>query len=311
MFSSFFEAIGSAIIAVGVFVSGIFGYPAIEPQPLGITVPVIVAVFETSLQSSVTSTATSMTLVAGADVAGNNLSGFTCFVIDEGTGTEEFVCGTASGTAISSMSRGIDPVDGNLEVTALKKAHRRGASVKITNYPSLGILSRILNGDESIPNILTYVSDNTFTSDQSLISKKYADDLSTAGAPNASTTAKGILEVATAAETAAGTATGSTGAVLSADNDNFNATQSATTLVPVTGTDGKLAQGFLDLTEDFGFTGQVGIGDTTPDGTLEVVSEGGRDLFQLSASASGDGDLFVVQQSGKVGLGDVTPDALH
>lgn len=137
------------------------------------TIPVTVATFQTSLQASITASATSMTLVSGTNAAGNSLSGYTCFNIDEGTSIAEFVCGQASGTAITSMIRGIDPVDGDLEVTALKKAHRRGASVKITNYPSLGILSRILNGNEQLPSAITYASGVTPTASGDLTDKEY------------------------------------------------------------------------------------------------------------------------------------------
>lgn len=139
----------SFIILIGVFWQPLY-------KTFAAAIPVSVATFQTSLQASITSSDTSMTLVNGTDKAGHSLSGYTCFNIDEGTSIEEFVCGTASGTSITSLIRGIDPVDGDLSVTALKKAHRRGASVKITNYPSLGILSRILNGNETLPNPITY-----------------------------------------------------------------------------------------------------------------------------------------------------------
>lgn len=210
--------IGKGIISLSIAVAGLFGFggtPAEAPsENVGATIPVSVAVFQTSLQSSISSSATSMTLVAGTDKSGDNLSGYICFNIDEGTATEEFVCGTASGTSVSSMIRGIDPVDGDLEVSALKKAHRRGASVKVTNYPSLAILSRIMNGDETFPNKISYTSHPTFSSNTEIIDKKYADDLAIAGAPDASTTVKGLVEEATASEINAGTAAGGTSARL-------------------------------------------------------------------------------------------------
>ena len=115
-----------------------------------VVIPKVVALFETTLQTSITSTATSMTLVSGTDKAGNSLSGTFGFIIDEGTGDEEFVIGSVSGTAITSMTRGIDPIDGKTEVTALKKAHTIGATIKVTNYPVLAILQRILAGSEDM-----------------------------------------------------------------------------------------------------------------------------------------------------------------
>lgn len=83
----------------------------------------------------------------------------------------------------------------------------------------------------------------------------YVNSVVAAGAANASTIVKGIIQIATAVQTAAGTATGSTGALLVPPNSLFNATQSATTIIPVTNTSGKLSQAFLDLTQAFTWSG--------------------------------------------------------
>lgn len=190
--------IGHAIVIAGVAIGSLFGFHQAPQQNVGAAIPVVVATFQSSLQSGITASATSMTLVSGVDKAGNNLSGYICFNIDEGSALEEFVCGTASGTSVTSMIRGIDPVDGDLEVTALKKIHARGASVKITNYPSLAVLSRILNGTETLPNILTYATAPTFTTGNQIITKTYADSIAVAGAPDASTSTKGITKLSTA-----------------------------------------------------------------------------------------------------------------
>jgi len=173
---------------------------AVSPEPpVGATIPIVVANFETSLQSSITSTATSMTLVSGTDTAGNNLSGYNCFTIDEGTSIEEHVCGTASGTAITSMIRGIDPIDGNLEVTALKKAHRRAASIKATNFPILGIIARVLNGNETLPALIQYATTvGDPTDDDHLARKAYVDSQATG-----TSTVDRVIVTATAGETIA------------------------------------------------------------------------------------------------------------
>lgn len=178
-----FQFIGKSFIVIAVTLAGIFGGGEnTANNNVGATIPIPIAVFETSLASSITSTATSMTLVSGTDSSGDSISGYICFNIDEGTSIEEFVCGTASGIAISSMVRGLDPVDGDLEVTALKKAHRRGASVKVTNYPSLGILSRILNGVETLPNPIEYASGVGPTDSSDLADKEYVLSVVSGGA---------------------------------------------------------------------------------------------------------------------------------
>jgi len=51
-----------------------------------------------------------------------------------------------------------------------------------------------------------------------------------------------------------------------------------------------------------GDTGNVGIGDASPEGTLEVVGD-----FMVSAAAGGDGDKFIVDTSGNIGLNNNSP----
>jgi hypothetical protein len=53
-------------------------------------------------------------------------------------------------------------------------------------------------------------------------------------------------------------------------------------------------------------TGEVGIGDTDPDATLEIV-ESGTTPFMISNGASGDGDFMIMDTSGNVGIGMTTP----
>lgn len=199
----FFQIIGKAIVTGAIAIAGLFGLshaPVQAPSPsVGATVPVIVATFQTSLQASISASATSMILVSATDKAGNTLSGYTCFNLDEGTSKEEFVCGTASGVNVTGMIRGISPTDGDLEVTALKKAHARGGSVKVTNYPSLAILSRILNGDETIPNPIKYASGIGPLASSDLTDKEYVLSVVSGGA----VTFEKVVLTATAGETVA------------------------------------------------------------------------------------------------------------
>jgi hypothetical protein len=160
-------------------------------QQLGISLPNVAALFETSLQNSVSADATTMTLVSATLKNGNTLSGLYGFIIDEGSANEEFVICTASSTALSACLRGIDPVDGKTEVSALKYSHRRGASIKITDYPILGIMRRVLNGQEGLPNFLYYDASTTLpTLDGQLATKYYVDTVGAGGftSANVSTT---------------------------------------------------------------------------------------------------------------------------
>ncbi|MEW6126726.1 MAG: hypothetical protein AB1757_06785 [Acidobacteriota bacterium] len=107
-----------------------------------------------------TAAATSFSVVSGTDRDGNALSGLYGFIIDEGTADEEFVVGTISGTTVTISKRGCDADDPETEVLANKKAHRRGASVKITDYPILAYIRNMLavvSGYE-LPTLLRYAS---------------------------------------------------------------------------------------------------------------------------------------------------------
>ena len=235
------------------------------------------ALFRTNLASKLTNTGTSMTLVSATTRDGTELSGSVCFTIDGNLATAEYVCGTASSTSITALERGLGS-DGTTEYTALKFAHRYGAEVKITDFPILQRLTNIINGDSDFPNSLTVVGKVTATStaptaDGDLANKKYVDDTSFAGAPDMTSTVKGIGEKATGAEAGANATDGSgdTSAPLVLTTDIASSTSASENLVVVTESDGKINQGFLDLTEDFSFTATTTLATTTVEG-LDVKS---------------------------------------
>ena len=259
---------------------------------LGATIPTVVGFFETSLASKITSSATSMTLVTGVDDDGTSLSGTYGFIIDEGSSSEEVVVATCTGTSCISMRRGVSVLDGWTEVSDNKKSHRRGASVKMTNYPQLAIISRILNGDESFPNALTmdgalsiagkitYSSTPTIDADLDVATKQYADNIANQGAATSSITVAGITELATQIEMASSTVWG-------ADDPHVIQSQYATS-TPYTGmnglwvvvseNDGKLSQNWLDLSESYSWTGDHTFsGDTTFSGSVLGVTAFGGD----------------------------------
>jgi len=265
MFNQILQSIGTVIIGACLAVAGWLGY---EPN-LGTTITQPVAFFESSLATKITSSATSMTLVSGTDKAGNDLNGYMCFTLEEGSVSQEVACGTASGTAITAMIRGVSPTDPTLEVSALQKEHRRGASVKITDY-SFVILSRILNGDETLPNTISYATDTaSFTNNAQIPNKLYVDSVATSGAAQASEIIPGLVELGTKTELSAGTATSAATTYLVPKLSYFNQTSTATSMVPVTNSSGKLSQGFLDLAANWTFSGTTT--QTTINNTLAVT----------------------------------------
>lgn len=54
-------------------------------------------------------------------------------------------------------------------------------------------------------------------------------------------------------------------------------------------------------------TDQIGLGTTTPSGTLEIVKQSGLVPLMVSNTATGDGDYLIVTTAGNVGIGTVLP----
>lgn len=280
MFSTISTTIAKVIISPLIGLMVLAGYPVGLPQAsqenVGATnaIESPVALFETSLASSISSSATSMSLVSATTLDGSTLASSTySFIIDEGTASQEFVIADCTGTVCTNMERGISAITGSTSVTALQFAHRRGASVKITDAPILIKLTRIANGIGTFPNIISYTSHPTFTATTNIVDKKYVDDtaFSGAGVIDATTAARGVVELATQAETSAGTANGSSG-VLVIPNSTATSTYNSATAplrVVVTKNDGLIDQNFLGLSA---YTGSININSGTGNSNIASTS---------------------------------------
>lgn len=301
-----------------------------------------VAAPELSLQEGATRTQTTLKLEQIIDRAGNTLTmsdfgdiGY--MTLEPGRANMELISFTGiSGTTLTGVTRGLKFVGDYTGDSDLRKPHSSGVEVIVSNPPQLYDELTAKSNDEEIsggwtfsgdiPKVDTYVAP---TLEEELSPKKYVDDVALAGAPDATTTVKGVAELATAAELAAGTATGGTGANLVAASTNFNDTSSATRLVPVTGTDGKLDQGFLDLSENFTFTGEVDIdtatnfklGGTAYTGTMADLNEA-SDFFQatditgaeaetLTSGATSDASLLHYHSSVQSKLSEHADNYIH
>lgn len=187
-----------------------------------------VAVAPTRSSAPISSGATSMTVAAIKDRLGNTLTmadfgskGYG--VISPGKDKEEsFVFTGISGSTVSGISW-VTMKSPYTETSGFNEAHAAGETVILyTNSPAFYNSFLNKNNDETIAGTYTfpsaaipiYDSHPTFTDDKHIIDKKYADDLAFAGAPDGSDVQKGIYEAATAAESAAGTLLGGTGARL-------------------------------------------------------------------------------------------------
>jgi hypothetical protein len=292
------HAIASAFIGAVAFISSLFGGPATPAQhaeilylatttgpTLGAALPSGTAVFETSLQSRISSTDTSLTLVANSVRGGSALSGYNCFTVDEGRTDAEYLCGTVSGTSVTSLTRGIDPSTGTTSNSALKFAHRVGANVKITNYPLIQILRNQANGADTYPNPLRYAAGVVPSTVDDLTDKAYVDGIAFngAGVIDASSVARGVVELATGAEAAASTASGSSGALAlpaSLATSTYNSATAANRLI-VSGAGGKIDDNFIATSTLFATTSIAGgpIGGLGKN--IQVFSSTGTTTFSV------------------------------
>ena len=247
MISAFLAKVGAAILAPLVFLTTVFA-PTPAPEPVGVALPSATAVFETSLAAPITAAATSMTLSSNSVRGGGTLSGYQCFTIDEGSAQAEYVCGTVSGTTVSSLERGLSPLNGTTTVASLSFSHRRGASVKITAFPVLQRLVLQSTGTGTYESALRYatsVSTTTLSTDgQNLASVAYANYLSFGGVAAASETTAGFGELATGIEAASSTQTGSAGRLVLPASIATSTAPASGNVIPVTRIDGRLDGSF-------------------------------------------------------------------
>lgn len=147
-------------------------------------IPKLIAKFETALASGISSTATSATLVISTTKDGSVIpTAIYGFVIDEGTADEEFIIATVTDTALSSITRGISYLDGATSVTALKKAHRKGANIKITDHPALLYIVEVIKGNQPLDAVIKNPTIRTLTDPRHIVDKEYMDT-AVAGAAN-------------------------------------------------------------------------------------------------------------------------------
>lgn len=240
-----------------------------------------VPLFEDALASRIDGDDTSFTLISGLDKTDTLLASSTYgFILSEGSANEEFVLADCTGTACTRAVRGYWPLTGATS-SALQKTHRRGDVVKITDSPIINELKRVVNGEDTVPNLLAYTSGTVCTAgsdDQTLCHKGYMDNLSIQGSPTSTESVIGLVTLATPQQQASGTYIGvNDPLVLQTRYATDTPTVGCATgygsvpgagCVVVGNLLGKIAHSLLDLTQNFNFTGTVGVGTTTPSANL-------------------------------------------
>lgn len=162
------------------------------------TLPRVVADFETQLATALSIGGTGFTLASFLDDDGVALpDGLYCFTVDNGSSVKEYLMGSmASGvvTSVQSVSRQAALTSGAM------RPHRVGASVILTDFVSIKYLADFLSGNAALDGThpLIYDTEPTFLNNLELVTKQYADGIASAGAPDASTTTKGIAKLSVA-----------------------------------------------------------------------------------------------------------------
>jgi hypothetical protein len=154
----------------------------------------LVAEFETTLATKLTSTGTSATITSNIDDDGNALAdGEYGFALSQGEANSEFIICDVSGTSLTNIKTVNRSTGGTTSGAA--NTHRIGSSVKITAFPALTQVANILNGntdlDSTIP--LKYNGDPTLSDDAELATKKYVDDENSGKLPLAGGTMTGDI----------------------------------------------------------------------------------------------------------------------
>lgn len=290
----------SAVIALSLIaLSAGFSVPQVphaEAATNAIETPV--ALFQTSLANSVSSSATTLTLVSGLTKDGTTLASSTyAFILDEGTASEEFVIGDCTGTACTNLQRGLSVITGTTTISALQKTHGRGASVKITDAPLLLKVARMLNGIMGIPVPIAYNNIATSTiagSRNNLASVGLLLDtaFNVASIIGATESSQGLVEIATAAEAAASTLNGSSGRLAlpaSIATSTWNSASSNANTIPVAGALGKIDNSYIATTTFFTNTNLLG---TTTAAATSSVQIGAFSAWQI------DKQMFVSTTTG-------------
>jgi hypothetical protein len=268
----------SALIASVILISGIFLATLVPTQSFGATAftPISGKTYYLA-GAGVTSSANTINLSSftlpdpnNTPIVNSMFSGTQYGVLEAQTSKTEDITFTgvtqnSNGTAtLTGVTRGISFYSPFVASTTLQLAHAGGATFILSNPAAFYAQFLTNTNSNNIYGTFTFSSTSPPVYDadpvwanfstQALADVSYVNSVVAAGCANGSTTVKGCVQLATAAQTAAGTATGSTAAALVPANSTFSVT-SGNAVVPVGNTFGYLNQGWLGLSQAFTWTG--------------------------------------------------------
>ncbi len=202
----------------------------------------------------------------------------------------------ANGTAtLTGVVRGIQFVYPYATVAGNIFAHAGGSRFVISN--TAAFYSRFLSPLNDATTSSQYIFSSTtppaydvnpnfgnFAS-TTFASVSYVNNTATSGAANASETVKGLVELSTGAEAAAGTSLGGTGARLSIPGSLGTTTcVSVANTVPVTGANGKISSTCIDQTATYAWTGNQTYAASS---TYNLVPPGSIEAYATSTAPVG------------------------
>lgn len=132
-------------------------------------IPEPIASFRTTITNKITSSAATILIDSVTDDDGVSMNGkILGFVIDKGKAEEEYILGTVdyANSQLVSVTRGLSVSDGATSVAGNKSAHRKKASIEVSDHPYITLIARILNGTDGIdPSYRPKLSSDVDTTD--------------------------------------------------------------------------------------------------------------------------------------------------
>ena len=257
--SEFFLQIGKVIFMIGLGVASLFGYEQ-QDNTVGAIQPA--ADYSSSLVTSISSSASSLTVVSTSTASGEHLTPGRVYGLK--LGGREYVIGTLSAAkTFSNLTRGISSITGTT-TAGVAESWGRGTSVEITTAPILLEISNKISGMQDFDARLHYASTvSSCTADTCLISFLQANNIANQGAGTSTQSNGGIVELATAIEQASTTNFGVLKPTVQTTWYSTSTPTSACDGTSIIGAlcnviarnSGKIHQLWIDLTENFTWTG--------------------------------------------------------
>ena len=261
-----------------------YGYVELKDDVLGFSV---VTDYQTTLSSSMTASQSTVPVskVTTKDdhtLTMSDLGEKVFFIIEPGASKQEIVmCTGLTGTTWTTCTRGLAFYGtSTASVSGNRKTHNSGSTIVMSNVHYVYDEQVDKDSDETIAGIKTFTSSPIVpspTTDLQVATKAYVDNVAIAGGATSTETTLGLSQLGTQSEMASTTFDSNNPQVLSTKYSTSSSPTSGNYAV-ISESDGNIDQGWIDLTEDFEFTGDVTIDDRVISSTsLSIFGGNGSD----------------------------------